>query len=1123
MYYNIVSVDCAGLYRYVGFKSRFIIFLLLLLAALPAQVGYAQPKKPQGVDLNSSDGTTTIKADPNQTIQGALKEQKEKRLTKTKDPNKAGWLGMRMQDLTARFNRYFNAKLRYTEGVLRLKQEHKDNYDDILPIYVFKNGDGTTISANLDETVKKASLAIQLKPNSKWVDDCYLLIGQSYYLKGDKESASSSFQYITKNFGKNIRKLPKKQLKQAVKKEQAKEKEDIKKQREETQKEKKELAAEKKKQAEKEKKEREKTREQKKKELEKSKKERQKELAEKKKQREKEKKQREKERAKAQKAKKKGKPVPQSKSKTTTTGKKTGGDEETKTEEFKPADTQPPLKEDTKAENDKTEEDKSKSADKNKKEAEKDKTEVQTIETAEEDTSALAGIGLTAEEEAKGSAGGGFMQHKPARYDAMIWLARTYIEKEWYAEAAQIIKIAKEDRRFPKKKLADLANLEAHYYLTRQDWPQAKVALQSAIKATKSKKQKARPYFILAQLNNRDGNFAAALNAFKKVLKSKPPFDMEFQAQLNIAQAKMRSGAYTPEQAIAALEKLTKENKYADVTDQIYFTMAEISIENGNMEQANAFLGESAKNSTTNKDQKGLSYLKLADLNYDLERYVQASVYYDSTLALLPKSFAKYNDIANRRSVLSELVEHLNTITLQDSLQRIAKMPDAARRAYLENVILQLEEAAAKKQAEEDAKQAAANAANPAGSNPETGNWYFYNQTARANGFNDFNQRWGTRPLVDNWRLNSKISGVIATAPADTSATSISALMDKAGKGMLSVDDLLKQLPLTPQALAASDTLIADALFAVGMAYRNRLNNLPKATETFDDLLRRYPDSQYSPQVHYTQYLIAKAAPDLQKATQHKNQLLQKYPETTYAKLVQDANYLQALNEKERQLEQYYEQTYAFYKQENFDQVKKRSQEVNTLFEANPLQPKFDLLNALITGHTQDKAAYIAALKDIVKKYPNDEVKTKAQEILQYIDTGSPATPAAGSTEGSSPYTFQAAAKQYLVVSFTAYSQQITALTSNLSNFNGSNFSVDKLKVNQMLLDPQTQVVLVKEFADVEKGMIYYRTLQQNESTVFAGIDTGYRYFLISKSNFTEYFKRKDSDAYYQFFTQNYK
>ncbi|HRI29587.1 MAG TPA: hypothetical protein PK715_16125, partial [Chitinophagales bacterium] len=62
-----------------------------------------------------------------------------------------------------------------------------------------------------------------------------------------------------------------------------------------------------------------------------------------------------------------------------------------------------------------------------------------------------------------------------------------------------------------------------------------------------------------------------------------------------------------------------------------------------------------------------------------------------------------------------------------------------------------------------------------------------------------------------------------------------------------------------------------------------------------------------------------------------------------------------------------------------------------------------------------------------------------------------------------------------------------------------------------------------KEFNDAPKALIYLRALQQNESTVFQGLDTGYRYFIISKPNFTEYFKRKDTDAYYDFFIQNYK
>lgn len=604
---------------------------------------------------------------------------------------------------------------------------------------------------------------------------------------------------------------------------------------------------------------------------------------------------------------------------------------------------------------------------------------------------------------------------------------------------------------------------------------------------------------------------------------------MEFNTRLTIARTKLRNGSFTQDQAVAYLERLAKENKYADVVDQIYFAMAELAIEKGDMAKATAYLDESAKSSTVNKDQKALSFLKLADLNYDLTRYVSASAYYDSTLALLPKNYPSYNDISNRRTILTELVEHLNTIALQDSLQRIAKMPDGARRAYLENAIAKMEAEAAKKREAEALKAAAANAATTSDNSASGGAWYFYNPIARNNGFEEFNRRWPGRSLTDNWRLSSKTSGVIATnnnTATGTGTKNASDLMSLASEGRLTVDDLLKTLPLTPQDFQNSDTLIATALYEAGMIYRNRLNNPDRAIETLDDLLKRYPNSQFSPQTHYTQYLLAKAKNNTQKANIHKNTLLQNYPESSFAKLVEDPNVMQAITEKSRQLEQYYEQTYAFYKQNKFDEVKKRSDEVNQLFSPNPLQPKFDLLNALITGHTQDRAAYIVALKDVVIKHPNDEVKTKAQEILSYLEGGSAkpgAKPADTQPAAAAVYSYQPAAKQYLVVSFNTYSQQLSGLTNKLSDFNNTNFSIDKLKVNQMLLDPQTQIVLIKEFEDAPKAMIYLRALQQNESTVFQGLDTGYRYFVISKPNFTEYFKRKDTDAYYNFFIQNYK
>ncbi|MFN3940123.1 MAG: hypothetical protein ACK4IY_06020, partial [Chitinophagales bacterium] len=54
----------------------------------------------------------------------------------------------------------------------------KDNFDAILPI--FKNGDqqmAQSMGPSFDEIIKKSSIAIQLHPKSKWVDDSYFLIG----------------------------------------------------------------------------------------------------------------------------------------------------------------------------------------------------------------------------------------------------------------------------------------------------------------------------------------------------------------------------------------------------------------------------------------------------------------------------------------------------------------------------------------------------------------------------------------------------------------------------------------------------------------------------------------------------------------------------------------------------------------------------------------------------------------------------------------------------------------------------------------------------------------------------------------------------------------------------------
>jgi hypothetical protein len=231
---------------------------------------------------------------------------------------------------------------------------------------------------------------------------------------------------------------------------------------------------------------------------------------------------------------------------------------------------------------------------------------------------------------------------------------------------------------------------------------------------------------------------------------------------------------------------------------------------------------------------------------------------------------------------------------------------------------------------------------------------------------------------------------------------------------------------------------------------------------------------------------------------------------------------LATLNAQKSALEKYYNDTYALYQQDQFEEVKKRSAEVNTQFVENPLQPKFDLLNAFVTGKTENKAAYVSSLKTIVTKYPTDEVKAKAQEILTYLENSANAAAATDAAAKNKKFKYEPNTKHYLIIAFDQYSKQINNATTGLSNFNSASFSSDGLKTNQMLLDPQHQIITIKEFANADKAKLYYETLLSQKDAAINVTDVSYKVFYISKTNFNQYFKDKDTAAYFEYFTDVY-
>ena len=103
-------------------------------------------------------------------------------------------------DTTARFNAYFLAKEKLLEVENNLFGNPKDNYNDVLNVMVkLDTNAGKSQKASLDYIIEKASLPIQFHERSKWIDDCWMVIGKARLYQGDYVNAQRSFKYVNTN------------------------------------------------------------------------------------------------------------------------------------------------------------------------------------------------------------------------------------------------------------------------------------------------------------------------------------------------------------------------------------------------------------------------------------------------------------------------------------------------------------------------------------------------------------------------------------------------------------------------------------------------------------------------------------------------------------------------------------------------------------------------------------------------------------------------------------------------------------------------------------------------------------------------------------------------------------
>ncbi|CAN5194753.1 hypothetical protein BH09BAC3_BH09BAC3_02330 [soil metagenome] len=108
---------------------------------------------------------------------------------------------------TAHYNGYFYAKEKVREVQKTILRSLDDDPNQILRLYPkLDTVLAKTYSKDTEEIIKMASISIQRHPNSRWLDDDYLLVGLARLYDCDFQNAIQTFKFVnTKSHDPNVR------------------------------------------------------------------------------------------------------------------------------------------------------------------------------------------------------------------------------------------------------------------------------------------------------------------------------------------------------------------------------------------------------------------------------------------------------------------------------------------------------------------------------------------------------------------------------------------------------------------------------------------------------------------------------------------------------------------------------------------------------------------------------------------------------------------------------------------------------------------------------------------------------------------------------------------------------
>ena len=690
---------------------------------------------------------------------------------------------------------------------------------------------------------------------------------------------------------------------------------------------------------------------------------------------------------------------------------------------------------------------------------------------------------------------------------AQLWIARAYAEMGWQYEAEDMLQRVQIDA-LSKKHARLYSAVKADVLLHGQQYHAAIPFVKIAIPYEKRTVYRPRFAYVLGQLYEKENKHNEAIQSYKSAVRMAPPVEMEFNARIRMAELGGKN-------SIRKLRTMSKQSKYKDKLDRIYCAMGNIYLAANDTAKALEMYELAIEKATEAGPAKAAVLIQAGDIYYTLRDYPNAQPCYREAVTILTAEDERFARIQKRSEVLDELIVAYNQAELQDSLVSLSKKSEEEQKAIVDKIIADLIEAekadsaqqaqAARELARGDVGLRSVNTANMLGGGAQKGEWYFYNPQLIKQGKQEWQRRWGNRPLEDNWRRQNKqvimndemiaslndengelpdSIGTDSMTVATDSLITNSLIPNRLETDIHKPEYYLQQIPRTPQDFEVCDSLWREAMIALYYIYRDKLEDEPLAKATLDELVERF--------------------------TGHPS-LNDIFEEERLRALRNDPEYIARMQRMIAEQDSLYAVTYAAYTKGQYKTVKANKQYAETQFPQSRLMPRFLFLNAVSVARTEGQKAFIAELETLVEKYGETELGAMAKDMLAMMGQGMQ-TKKGGTTgnladlrdktaetqdkaeEADAQQQWSEDRKQASVVLLilpAADEQALNELLYEVALFNFSQFLIRDFDLQKMPIFKETSALRISGFADMDEAEWWIDLIRKNADMqrVLVGIE----------------------------------